>query len=278
MLDVTLIAHSCITTEPFELLPYASARYNEWPEDAEYLAEFAGRACYQSWNRPNPETADTQDYVRKNILAKGHESVLEHASATFYITGVSRSLTHELIRHRHLSVSELSQRYVDMRDTEYAQPPAVLNAEIAYAEAEGANWDEAKGHTLFQTSEFFDDVAQAYSDLVDILDENTYLSRKRVREAARFCMPNATETKIVVTGNMRAWRHVLMLRGSEHADAEIRELAVALFRELREIAPSIFSDMDIVILEDGRQTVQAVKSDRTYAIADKTAGELGLTG
>ena len=86
----------------------------DWSTDAEggqALAEFAGRACYQSWHKPNPATATNAGYLA-HILEVGHLSVLEHGTATFYLTGVSRSFTHELVRHRHFSYSQLSQRYV----------------------------------------------------------------------------------------------------------------------------------------------------------------------
>src|SRR5690606_20932523 len=99
----------------------------ELDEDAtesETLIEFAGRSCYQSFHKPNPKTRANADYIA-NIVAQGHHSVLEHASATFYIEGVSRALTHELIRHRHLSFSELSQRFVNVEDAEVVYPPAV---------------------------------------------------------------------------------------------------------------------------------------------------------
>src|SRR6266705_2597291 len=89
-----------------------------WSPDAEggeALAEFAGRACYQSWSKPNPATATNAGYLA-HILDVGHLSVLEHGTVTFYFTGVSRSFTHELIRHRHFSYSQLSQRYVPERD------------------------------------------------------------------------------------------------------------------------------------------------------------------
>jgi thymidylate synthase (FAD) len=85
-----------------------------WSTDADggqALAEFAGRACYQSWAKPNPATATNAGYLR-HILEVGHLSVLEHGTVSFYLTGISRSLTHELIRHRHFSYSQLSQRYV----------------------------------------------------------------------------------------------------------------------------------------------------------------------
>ena len=98
-----------------------------WDTDAdggEALAEFAGRACYQSWKKPNPSTATNAGYLR-HILEVGHLSVLEHGSVTFYLTGVSRSLTHELIRHRHFCYSQLSQRYVPERDAAMVEPDVI---------------------------------------------------------------------------------------------------------------------------------------------------------
>src|SRR5215813_7567065 len=98
-----------------------------WSTDAEggqALAEFAGRACYQSWSKPNPATATNAGYL-SHILDVGHLSVLEHGSVTFYMTGVSRSFTHELIRHRHFSYSQLSQRYVPERNAALVEPDVI---------------------------------------------------------------------------------------------------------------------------------------------------------
>src|SRR3712207_7558756 len=89
--------------------PPKAAPWSTEAEGGEALAEFAGRACYQSWDKPNPATATNAGYLR-HILEVGHLSVLEHGTVTMYLTGVSRSLTHELIRHRHFSFSQLSQR------------------------------------------------------------------------------------------------------------------------------------------------------------------------
>lgn len=189
------------------------------------LAEFAGRICYQAWERKNPKTQTNEGYLA-NILAQGHESVLEHASATFYVEGVSRALTHELIRHRHLSFSELSQRYVNIENTKLIVPPAMREVYGNCAESYLKNLAP------------IDD----YSKIVDRLTE-AGLTRKQAREAARAVMPNATETKIVVTGNMRAWRDVLKKRYHAAADAEIREFATEVLRQLREIAPNTFQDI-----------------------------------
>jgi thymidylate synthase (FAD) len=214
------------------------------PENADFytggdgndLVEFAGRACYQSWSRPNKATASNRDYIA-NLLKQGHESVLEHASATFYIEGVSRSLTHELIRHRHLSFSELSQRFVNVEDADIVYPPA-------YTYSEGAKESVHRSVDLAQ---------QVYEDLVS---KSTGLTRKQAREAARAVMPNCLETKIVVTGNIRAWRHFITVRATEHADAEICRLAVEIFEELvGELGDACFQDMEIKIKADGKKIV-----------------------
>src|SRR5690625_1786778 len=102
------------------------------------LSEWAGRSCYQSWDKPNPATRANKDY-HANTLAQGHFSIYEHAVVTFYVTGVSRALTHELIRHRHLSYSQLSQRFVNEgREDNLVLPPAAHDDPVATAlHAEG---------------------------------------------------------------------------------------------------------------------------------------------
>lgn len=186
------------------------------------LAEFAGRLCYQSWSRPNPDTATNDTYLA-HILEQGHESVLEHSSATLYVAGVSRSLSHELVRHRHLSFSQLSQRFVDESSVGWVNPPAVDPVLWAIAAEEM--------HPLRET----------YRNLVTVLMARG-LSRKQAREAARAVLPNATETRFVVTGNMRAWRDVLRRRLSSAADAEIQEFARLALGLLQEVAPGTFQD------------------------------------
>jgi thymidylate synthase (FAD) len=217
----------------------------DWSTDADggqALAEFAGRACYQVWHKPNPATATNAGYLR-HILEVGHLSVIEHGSATFYITGISRSLSHELIRHRHFSYSQLSQRYVPERDAAVVEPeviaadPELHKRFVAAAEASVAAYNEL----LAGLEERFADVA------------NATLRRKQARQAARAVLPNATETRIVVTGNYRAWRHFIAMRATEHADVEIRELAVECLRQLTRIAPNVFSDFAISTLADGTE-------------------------
>ncbi len=188
---------------------------------AEMLTEFAGRACYQSFDRPNPATADTGDYLRRTLFEQGHWSIAEHASATFYITGVSRALTHELIRHRHLSYSQLSQRFVNEEDANIVVPPA----------ARGGDKDGWLNY-MSDATHFYDGIVK------DLMKAGS--TRKQAREAARAVLPNMTETRIVVTGNLRAWDEVTKRRTAPDADAEIREVMQMVRDELYEVAPNIF--------------------------------------
>jgi thymidylate synthase (FAD) len=216
-----------------------------WTTDADggqALAEFAGRACYQSWSKPNPTTATNAGYLR-HILEVGHLSVLEHGTVSFYLTGVSRSLTHELIRHRHFSYSQLSQRYVPERDAAMVEPDVIA--------------DDPELHELF--TEAAAASVKAYEELLEGLQKrfadvpNATLRRKQARQAARAILPNATETRIVVTGNYRAWRHFIAMRATEHADVEIRELAIECLRQLQREVPNVFSDFEIGKLDDGSE-------------------------
>ncbi len=216
-----------------------------WSTDADggqALAEFAGRACYQSWKKPNPATATNAGYLA-HILEVGHLSVLEHGSVSFYFTGVSRSFTHELIRHRHFSYSQLSQRYVPERDAAMVEPRVIA--------------EDPELHKRFV--EAAEASVRAYNELLEGLERhfadepNPTLRRKQARQAARAVLPNATETRIVVTGNYRAWRHFIAMRATEHADVEIRELAVECLRQLQRVAPNVFADFAISTLADGTQ-------------------------
>jgi thymidylate synthase (FAD) len=240
--EVTLVAWTHFA--PPEDAELITADGTVWQTDAgggEALAEFAGRACYQAWQKPNPSTATNAGYLR-HILEVGHLSVIEHASATFYITGVSRSLTHELIRHRHFSYSQLSQRYVPESDAAMVEP------EIVAADPEL--------HRIFAAAT--EASVDAYTELLAALESrvgghSATVRRKQARQAARSVLPNATETRIVVTGNYRAWRHFIAVRATEPADVEIRGLAVACLKDLQRIAPNVFGDFVISTLADGTE-------------------------
>ncbi len=216
-----------------------------WSTDAEggqALAEFAGRACYQSWSKPNPATATNAGYLA-HILEVGHLSVLEHGTVTFYFTGVSRSFTHELIRHRHFSYSQLSQRYVPERNAAMVEPEVIAQDPELHKKFVEATEAGVRAYT-----ELLEGLEQRFADA-----PSATLRRKQARQAARSVLPNATETRIVVTGNYRAWRHFIAMRATEHADVEIRELAVECLRQLQKVAPNVFADFTISTLADGSE-------------------------
>ncbi|AKK06163.1 thymidylate synthase, flavin-dependent [Corynebacterium mustelae] len=216
-----------------------------WETDAsgpEALVEFAGRACYETFNKPNPRTATNAGYIR-HIMEVGHMALLEHPTATLYVRGLSRSASHELIRHRHFSFSQLSQRFVHTEQAEVVIPPLIAQ-------------DERLRRLFMQA---VDETRFAYDELLAALEEkltdepNALLRRKQARQAARAVLPNATETRIVVTGNFRTWRHFIGMRATEHADVEIRRLAVESLKILQEKAPVVFGDFQIAALSDGSE-------------------------
>lgn len=215
---VRLIAHTVSTAQSEDIL-------ESQPDstDAEYLTTLAGRACYQSFHRPNEATKLDEDYLKRTLFEQGHYSILEHASATFYLEGVSRAFTHELIRHRHLSYSQLSQRFVDESDAAYVVPPAMLGSDL--------HEQALDSYVRFSL--------ETYEDAVEELLRDGY-SRKQAREAARAFLPNCVETKIVVSGNLRAWNEVTLRRMQPDADAEMQEVMGLIYDELTEIAPAIF--------------------------------------
>lgn len=191
----------------------AITRYLRGNGTPEELLEHAGRVCYRSEPKGSPG---------KFLMARvreGHESLIEHASATFEISGVSRACTHQLVRHRIASYSQESQRYVDLSNPEYVIPPSVAKDPAAMAV-----WRQAT-----------EGLSEAY---------RTLRERGIFKEDARFLLPNATATRIVVTMNFRSWRHFIKERGlNRAAQWEIREVANRILDILYEQAPSVFEDL-----------------------------------
>jgi len=236
---VTLIARPQFV-EP----PHMPVNWTDPGSDAERLAEFAGRLCYMS--QRNPANRSTGEYLT-NILKQGHGSVFEHAVFVVLIEGVSRSLTHELVRHRAgFGYSQLSQRYVDESDAAFVVPPAIQGDEAA----EAAWLDQMEAA---QTA-----YVAAVERLMQRYDwvESKVHRRKMAREAARSVLPNGTETKIVMSGNVRAWRGMLELRLGEGAEREIRRLAVRILATLRAEAPHFFADFELYCADDGEQAAR----------------------
>lgn len=224
-----VIASTGLNPALFDLaegLDYDIAPGNDSFRPASILAEFAGRLCYKSWKRPNPKTATNRGYIN-NLLDHKHFSVLEHGTVSFYFDGISRNLTHELVRHRHFSYSQVSQRYCNDSKAATLTPEAVegllddgLDAELA------DHISDAK--ELYQTI-----IAKLKAKGVD---------GKKAQQAARFILPGNTETAIVVSGNHRSWREFVDKRYSEFADPEIRQLAGLVLDQLKALEPNIYAD------------------------------------
>ena len=210
---------------------------------AEKLCETAGRMCYMSFGKGRKAN---REYLA-NIIEAAHESVLEHAVWNFVITGVSRSFTHELVRHRAgFGYSQLSQRYVDETTADFIEPGCIA--------------EDPELHQVWLES--IQQSHQAYGRLVEGLrhkfadEPDKTLRRKLARQAARSVLPNATETKIFVTANGRALRHFIEARAHEHAEIEIRRVAIKLLRLLQKESPSLFGDYEIVPLADGTEVAR----------------------
>ena len=182
--------------------------------NAEKLIEEAGRTCYLSLDR----IADgTEKSFIRNCIKRGHHSILEHASASFRITGASRAFTHQLVRHRLASFSQQSQRYVDEAGFNYVIPDSVL----------------ADGEAAVIFRDFMARAEETYRILRD---------RGIRKEDARFVLPNASESQIVFSANFRELRTVFNLRLDRNAQWEIRRVCVEMLKALQKEAPSVFGD------------------------------------
>jgi thymidylate synthase (FAD) len=233
---------------PQEQLEQFLADHNfEWQTDtnapSEQLCEVAGRLCYLSYGKGRKSN---KDYIH-HLLEVGHGSVLEHATWNFLITGVSRSFTHELVRHRvGFSYSQLSQRYVDEAETDFVEPDVIAS--------------DPEMHKIWMES--VEQTRDVYVKLVDKLSEkladvpDKTMRRKMARQAARSVLPNATETKIFVTTNARSLRNFIELRANEAADIEIRSVAVKILRIMQSEAPNIFGDYEIFQVPDGTEAAR----------------------
>lgn len=226
---VTLVASTMVLPEAKELMAQ-----QEDTTAVDHTAVLAGRTCYQSYGRAYAPTAADEDYLRSTVLQQAHYSVAEHAILAFHIAGVSRSLTHELVRHRHFGYSQLSQRYVDSAEMDWVCP-------IEFLDDEAMRWD---------VQEVWDRALVTYGVLVRRKMEQLAAegvtgteARKRARQAARAVLPNCAETRLVVSGNPRAWREAMEKRSSPGAEPEIRRLfAEHLLPILKTEAPFLFAD------------------------------------
>jgi len=190
----------------------AITRYLRGGGTPEELLEHTGRVCYRSESRGDPGK-----FLQARIR-EGHESIIEHASATFEISGISRACSHQLVRHRLASYSQESQRYVDMSDPEWALPPTIAENPEAREVWEG----------------FADEVKTTYRALRELGVR---------KEDARFALPNGAATRIVVTMNFRQLLHVFRVRISLAAQWEIRDVCVRVLELVYPLAPGVFGDL-----------------------------------
>lgn len=189
-----------------------------WTPDPDRTVAAAARLCYSPTHAADIKKELTQSKIESllnNIASMGHFSTFEHASFTFAIDGVSRSLTHQLVRHRIASYSQQSQRYVSEEAFEYIMPPSIANNPQAVAEYK----------------ELMERIKVTYGELLQVVP----------KEDARYVLPNACETKIVCTFNARSLLNFFSHRCCIRAQWEIRELANRMLEEVRKVAPCLFA-------------------------------------
>lgn len=203
--------------------------------DPELTVEAAGRLCYMSFG-PLQYRQSTKEYI-ENIIDQGHDSVLEHANFTVLVDGISRGLSHQLVRHRvGFSYSQLSQQYHDESNVEFVVPsgltedPALLN-----------KWKNWKQETL----SLYRELLSARKRLSDSEKISHKEELRLSRTSARSVLPNATTTSIMITGNARAWRNFIKIRGNIVGDIEMRQYCLAIYKLLIKSSPNLFQDFEI---------------------------------
>ena len=222
--------------------------------DAEKLIATAAKLCYSSSDIESLRDGLTDDKVESfidMIVSIGHESVVEHVCFTFGIEGISRACSHQLVRHRIASYSQKSQRYVSENGFEFITPPAV--AELPEAKSE---YDRIIG----EITESYDKLAALLTEkhtsefMAQGMDEKTARAKasKLANEDARFVLPNACETKIVVTMNVRSLFNFFRHRCCNRAQWEIREVANEMLRQCLEVAPHIFAHAGPSCIMEGK--------------------------
>lgn len=196
--------------------------------NAEKLIEDAGRTAYLSFEK---QKRGSEKKFIKMLIKSGHLSVLEHAYASFRIKGGSRAFTHQLVRHRLCSYTQQSQRYIDEHNFNYIEPDAIKN--------------NKETHILF--IDFINKAKEVYAELQKLGIKN---------EDARFVLPNAVESEIVVTANFREWRYIVELRGSPNAQWEIRNVAIEILKILKKHTPAVFDDFEI---DEEKRIIKRIK-------------------
>lgn len=210
--------------------------------DGEKLIAQAAKLCYSPVGveeiGKNLTPEKTANFV-KMLVSMGHMSPLEHVSATFAIEGISRTCTHQLVRHRLASYSQQSQRYVRLDQFEYIIPPSIEEDKEAREIFVRTMEEDQKAYDRL-TEILIEKNKKKYLDMGE--DEKSAMRKaeKESIEDARYVFPNACETKIVVTMNLRTLLHFFSLRCCNRAQWEIREMATEMLRQLKEVSPILF--------------------------------------
>jgi thymidylate synthase (FAD) len=211
--------------------------------DGENLVEAAGRVCYRSWQPYDPEKPEATNpnvsQVRRgndryiaNVLKSGHGSVLEHVNLTFICKNVSRVFTHELVRHRAgMAYSQESLRYVRLDDLSFWLPEAAKNNPAAKAKFE-------------EVVDFLENTQKELAEIFGIRDMGDFAQKKHLTSMFRRLAPIGLGTTIVVTGNLRAWRHIIGMRTSPAAEEEIRVVTGQIAEIAKREYPNVFQDME----------------------------------
>lgn len=228
---------------------------NHTPQPERTVAS-AARLCYSPVGAEKLVEDMTDDEIEDLldiILENGHYSTLEHVTFTFAIEGISRVTSHQLVRHRIASYSQQSQRYVREKEQfEYIIPDKIK--------------DNEKLTELF--IENMEQQQQLYNQLTEGLMEEGYEEKEAI-EAARYLLPNATETKIVVTMNARSLLHFFEVRCCNRAQQEIREMADEMLDQLKDIAPIIFTAAGPTCVTEGRCTEGAMGCGRINELKEE---------
>lgn len=244
-MKVHLISRPRFDVEAF--LSFLQEEGTEWHRtpgatEPEEIVEVSGRVCYMSYGEKQ-STRTNAEYIL-NLIKQGHESVLEHVNWTFLLVGVSRAFTHQLVRHRAgFSFSQLSQQYHEETSAVFVEPAHLQQSPRAL---------QAWRNAMEVSRESYKVILDSLGELAAApgLELNEREFKRAIRSAARSVLPNATETKIVVTANARALRHFFKVRGYIPGDVEMREVAAAIFKLVQAEAPSLFSDFRLTLLPD----------------------------
>jgi thymidylate synthase (FAD) len=219
--------------------------------DSSQLCKTAGQTCYMSFGPRRTTNENAAAYIER-LTSAGHGSVLEHSTFNFLLYGISRSVTHELVRHRAgTAFSQISQRYVSGAVLRFVERPEYQEDEELHEIFE-ERADRAAAEYEAMAEELLERQEGGASMLTADFKTD---ARKKVQQTARSLLPNETEAPMVFTGNVRALRHIIEMRADAHAESEIRNLALRIFLCLRTADPILFGDYELAELPDGTYTV-----------------------